>query len=327
MKARDITWRAAVAAIALITTMSACSAASTDSAGAGGNASGPKVRLAVGVDASYAPFFLADEKGLFKKHGVNVQVVQFGTGGEAVDAIASGQIQMAGSSDVTTIGKVQQNPDLRGLLIYEQSGRYLKVVEGKKISAPSQIKKMAIVPGLSELAAIRFLESKHIDAKSVKFITADPPEIPALLQKGDIDAYVLWEPWPTKGVQLGGKIGGTTGDYGLSYVQCLITGNKWLSANQGTAVNVAKALNEAAQLTESDPQAAAQATMKATKIPVAQTVSAVKEIDFKVRDINAADLKVADGTAEFYVQTGKLKSKPDVRTLMVQNWFSQHAAK
>ena len=42
--------------------------------------------------------FLADEKGLFDKQGLNVEIVQFGRGGEAVDAIATGQVQMAGQA-------------------------------------------------------------------------------------------------------------------------------------------------------------------------------------------------------------------------------------
>jgi ABC-type nitrate/sulfonate/bicarbonate transport system substrate-binding protein len=325
MRARRTGWCTAATAIALITSVSACSAGSTDSGGGGAAAAGPKIRVAVGIDPSYAPFFLADEKGLFDKQGLNVEIVQFGRGGEAVDAIATGQVQIAGSSDVTTIGQLQQNPDLRAMLAYQQSGKYLKVVVGKNISEPSQIKKMGIVPGLSQLAAIRFLESKHIKTDSVKFVTADPPEIPALLQKGDIDAYVLWEPWPAKGVELGGKILESTGDYGLSYFHWLITGNKWLSANEDTATKIAKVLAEAADLTESDPQAAAQATQKAAKIPPEQTLTAVKEIDFKVRDLGAADLKNSESTADFYLSTGKVKSKPDVAPAMLQNWYSQHA--
>jgi ABC-type nitrate/sulfonate/bicarbonate transport system substrate-binding protein len=327
MRAGITAWRAAAGAItiAVIASISACTAGSTDSGGAGGNTAQPKVRLAVGIDASYAPFFLAAEKGLYKKHGVDVEVVQFGRGGEAVDAIATGQIQLAASSEVTTIGQLQQNPDLRATLVYEQSGQYLKVVTGKNITDPSQIKKMGIVPGLSELSAIKFLQSKNIDKAQVKFVSAGPPEIPALMQKGDIDAYILWEPWPAKGVELGGKVLESTGAYNWSYVHWLITSNKWLTANEAVAGKVAKAIDEAAQLTESDPQAAAQATEKATKIPPAQTISAVKEIDFKVRDITQTDLAGYDAIAEFYVSTGKLKAKPDVRTAVIQNWFSQHA--
>ena len=309
---------------AALVSLSACSAATTDStAGAAKGASGPTVRVAVGIDPSFAPFFLADAQGLWAKHGVNIQLVQFGRGGEGVDALAGNQVQLAGNSDTTTIGQLQQNPGLRSLLVYEQSGRYLKVVLGPKVTSPSKIRKMAVVPGLSQLAATRYLESKGIDTKSVKFITADPPEIPALLQKGDVDAYVLWEPWPAKGVELGGRIVSTTGDYGVSYAQWLIADDKWLSGHKSIAVKVAEALQDAARRTESDPDAAAAATQKAAKIPTAQTLKAIKDIDFGVRDITSADLKTYTATAKFYVDTGTAKSQADVAKTALRGWFTQ----
>jgi ABC-type nitrate/sulfonate/bicarbonate transport system substrate-binding protein len=313
----------AVSLIVALLTPSACSSATTDSGGDA--ATGPTIRIAVGIDAAYAPFFVADSEGLWRKHGLNVSLVQFGRGGEAVDAIAGGQVQMAGSSDTTTIAQLQQNPALRALLVYQESGKYLKVVAGSKISSPSQIKKVAVVPGLSELAMTRYLESKKIDVKSVKFVTADPPEIPALLQKGEVDAYTLWEPWPAKGVELGGKVQETTGDYGLSYQHWLITGRQWLSGNEGTAAKVAQTLEEATALVESDPQGAAQATLKAAKVPAEQTVTAVREIDFKVRDITAADMKGYTGTAQWYMSTGKVKTRPDLNATVLQGWVTAKA--
>ncbi|WP_406440180.1 ABC transporter substrate-binding protein [Streptomyces sp. NBC_01613] len=320
--------RPARSVLALVTValvpLTACSAATTDSAaGAKSGAKGSTVRVAVGIDPSFAPFFLADDQGLWAKHGVNVQLVQFGRGGEGVDALAGNQVQLAGNSDTTTIGQLPQNPGLRSLLVYEQSGRYLKVVLGSKVTSPSKIRKMAVVPGLSQLAATRYLESKGISTKSVEFITADPPEIPALLQKGDVDAYVLWEPWPAKGVELGGRITETTGDYGVSYAQWLIADDKWLSGHKDIAAKVAQALQDAARRTESDPDAAATATQKAAKIPTAQTLKAIKEIDFGVRDITSGDLKTYDATAKFYVDTGSAKSRADVATTALRGWFTQ----
>lgn len=325
MKARSKGLRSVGSAVALLlaaSVLTACGSGSTDS---GGAAAGPKVRIAVGIDASFAPFFLADDKGMFADQGLDVEIVQFGHGGEAVDAIAGGEVQLAGNSDTTTIGRLQQNPDLRALLIYQESGRYLKVVAREEIEEPSQIKKMGIVPGLSELGAIKYLESKQIDPGSVEFVTAGPPEIPALLEKGDIDAYVLWEPWPAKGVEQGGEIVETTGDYGMTYVHWLVTGDKWLNDNKETAVKIAQVLDEATRQTEADPEAAAAATQKAAKVPTDQTLMAVKEIDFKVRDITEADTAAYEETAEFYVKTGKMKSKPNVPPALVLNWFTQHA--
>ncbi|MGP4043834.1 ABC transporter substrate-binding protein [Streptomyces sp. 2A115] len=320
---RPFAGHAALAGALLLLT--ACGAGTTDSAvGSGEIAAGPTVRIAVGIDPSFAPFFLADAQGLWAEHGVKVQLVQFGKGGEGVDALTAGQVQMAGNSDTTTIGLLQQSPGLRSLLVYEQSGRYLKVVTGKKVKDASEIRKMAAVPGLSELAATRFLESKGIDTKSVEFVTADPPEIPVLLDKGDVDAYVLWEPWPAKGAELGGRILETTGAYGLSYSHWLLTNAEWLKTDADTATKVAQALKEAAAKTESDPVAAAEATQQAAKIPTAQTVNAIKEIDFGVRDFTADDLEGYDDTARFYLDTGKVKAEPDLAQAVLRGWLTEH---
>ncbi|MFD3312412.1 ABC transporter substrate-binding protein [Streptomyces sp. NPDC058694] len=310
---------------AMLLTLTACGAGTTDSnAAAGNDAAGPTIRIGVGVDAAYTPFFLADAEGLWAKHGVNVQLVQFGQGSEGVNNLIAGQVQMSGNSDTTTISMLQQSPDLRSLLVFEQSGEYLKVVLGPKVTSPAKIRKMAVAPGLSEMAATRFLESKNIDPKSVEFITADPPEIPALMKKGNIDAYVLWEPWPTKGVEQGGKVLETTGAYGVTYAQWLLAKSDWLKSNTDTAVKVAEALEEAARLTESDPQTAAEATEKAVKVPTAQTVTAIKEIDFGVRDFTDADLKAYENTARFVLDSGKVKAKPDVTAVVQRGWFTDN---
>ncbi|MGW1814967.1 ABC transporter substrate-binding protein [Streptomyces sp. NPDC002125] len=312
---------------AALTVVTACGAGTTDSgaeSGSGGGAGDPHIRIAVGVDAGYAPFYVADAEGLWAKHGVDVDLVQFAKGGEGVDALSAGQVQMAGNSDVTTIGLLVQNPDLRSLLVYEQSGRYLKVVLRDGVKSPDAIRKMAVVPGLSELATTRFLESKGIKPGSVEFVTADPAEIPALTSKGDVDAYVLWEPWPSKGKELGERILESTGDYGFSYQHWLLAASPWLKDHKSTAVKVAAALEEAAEKTESDPQAAAQAAKDAAKIPTAQTVKAVKEIDFGVRDFTDEDLKGYEDTAGFYLSTGKVKARPDVSRTVRRGWLPEN---
>ncbi|MBC9713220.1 ABC transporter substrate-binding protein [Streptomyces sp. TRM66268-LWL] len=308
----------------------ACGAGTTDAGagpGSGGGGKGhPQLRIAVGIDASYAPFYVAGAEGLWAKHGVDVDLVQFAKGGEGVDALNAGQVQMAGNSDATTIGLLGQNPDLRSLLVYENSGRYLKVVLGPGVKTAKDIRKMAVVPGLSELAATRFLESKGIKPGSVEFVTSDPAEIPALTKKGDMDAYVLWEPWPSKGEELGAKILETTGDYGLSYQHWLLSTSPWLKDNKDTAAKVAAALAEAAEKVESDPDTAAKATEDAAKIPTAQTVNAVKEIDFGVRDFTAEDLKGYEDTARFYLDTGKVKARPDVARAVQRGWLPDNPA-
>ncbi|MEU4226693.1 ABC transporter substrate-binding protein [Nonomuraea sp. NPDC026600] len=309
------------AATALLT---GCTAGSTDSAAESGST--PHVRIAIGIDQSFAPFFVAKRQGLFKAEGVDVELVQFAVGGDGVDALATDQVQFAASSDVTSIGKLGQIPAIRALLVYEQSGDYVKVVTRSGITAPEQIKTFAVVPGLSEVSAVKYLQAKGIDPASVKFVTAGPPEIPTLVRRGDADAYVLWEPWPTKGVEQGNTIVSTTGAYGWKYSHWLMTTETWLGAHTDVAAKVARALARGADLVRSKPDVAAADTQQEAKIPLDQTLRAVKEIEFQVRDLTDADLLVYDSIAKFYLDRGKVKTKPDVKKAVLTGWYAKHGA-
>ncbi len=95
----------AVGAVALGAT--ACGTSkSGGSSSAGGSAALPTVKLMVGgIDKQiYLPYQLAQSLGLYKKYGVNVQLsteVNGGVGAE--DAMASGQVDMAGAWYIHTI--------------------------------------------------------------------------------------------------------------------------------------------------------------------------------------------------------------------------------
>lgn len=315
---------AALAAVVLATTAAgACSRPATHSTA---DAGGGPIRIAVGIDASYAPFFVADRKGLFKEAGLDVQLVQFGRGGEAVDALSTGQVQIAGSSDTTTISQLRQNPSLRAMYSYEASGDYIKVVLRNGIEAPAAGQKLGIVPGLSQISTEKYLEAHGVRPDSVKMITATPTDMPALLGRGDIDGYVLWEPWPAAALSQGaGHVVARTGDYDWLYHHWAITTQPWLAAHEDTARTVAQVLDKATQQVESDPKAAAAATKAAVNVAEDQTITAIQEIDFGVTNLTTADLASAQSVVDFYKKIGALTDQPDLQSAMLTDWYRKSA--
>lgn len=319
----------AVVATALVLTAAGCSRPATadKTTTSSSGASTAEIRIGVGIDASYAPFYLADKQGLFTAAGLKVKLVQFGGGGLAVEALNAGQLQVVGASDTTTVSQLQANPNLRALFSYQTSGKYIKVVLRNGVSSPKEIKNFGIVPGLSQLLAVNYLQSQSIDTAGVKMVTATPTDMPTLMKRGDIDAFVLWEPWPTQAVtQAVGKVITTTGEYGWNYAQWFVTSKTWLTGNEATAAKIATVLESATQKVESDPAAAATATKESVKLPEAQTLTAVDEIDFAVKDLTPADITADDRVADFFVQSGTLKSKPDLSTVMLTGWLSANKA-
>ena len=113
---------------------------------------------------------------------------------------------MGGAAEPTTLIRAAR-ADIKVLGIYGQSASYIKMVVKAGITDAKQLKKLGIVPGsVSEFSTEQMLVKYGIDPKSVEMVKAGPPEFPALLARGDVDGYFLWEPWPTNGIKQGGKI-------------------------------------------------------------------------------------------------------------------------
>lgn len=309
----------AVAALAMATVLAGC--AGGDNAG---GSSGAVVRIGVGIDAAYAPFFLAQQNGLFKQAGLNVQIVQFGRGGDAVQAIAGKQVEMAGNSDTTTITLLAQNPDLRALYIYEQSGKYLKVVARPGITSADQIKKMGVVPGLSDYMSQKYFEANHVDLKNVQFVTAGPPELPGLTKNGTVDAYLLWEPWPTKGIDLGLHVLTDTGSYGYSYVHWMVTSNDWLKAHQDEAAKISKVILDATKSVQNDKDAAAKAVTAETKIATPEAKQAIDQVDWNVRAFTDKDMASYQEQTRYFLDKGVLKTTPDLNAAIQKTWLTDN---
>ncbi|WP_160165851.1 ABC transporter substrate-binding protein [Actinoplanes sp. OR16] len=286
-----------------------------------------KVRIAVGVDAAYAPFYLAKQEGLFTKAGLDVELTQTEGGAAITNAVIAGVAQLAASSDATIVTLMAKTPDLRAVAVFQESSKYLKVVLGKGITDASQIKTMAVAPGLVTLAAARYLESKKIDRASVKFVTASAPDFPALLGKGDVDAYVVYEPWISRGVEQGGTVHESIGDYGMKYVQWIDADQKWLAGNTELAGKVVKVIAEAADIAAKEPQRAADATQKEIKIAAEETLKSIGQITFGVRDLTDADVTGAKSTADFFLQEKLIATAPNLDEQLLKNWYSQNATK
>jgi NitT/TauT family transport system substrate-binding protein len=321
-QARGRRWFGVTIGLVAALAMTACG--SSEGSGSKSGSSSEPIRIGVGIDAAYAPFFLAAEDGMFKDAGLNVELIQFGRGGEAVQAIAGGQVDVAGNSDTTTLTLMAQNPDLRASFIYEQSGKYLKVVARPGITEASQIKKMGVVPGLSDYMARKYFEANKVSLDSVKFVESDPPELPTLTKKGDIDAYLLWEPWPSQGVKLGLKELTDTGSYGYSYVHWAVSGSKWLAGHEKDAAKLAEVITKAAKITASDPDRAAKAVEAQAKIKEADAKQAIELVDWTVRGFTDDDMKSYQEQIEYFVDKGIFKTPLDISSNILVDWYDKH---
>jgi len=94
-----------------------------------------------GIDKQiYLPYQLAQNLGLYKKYGVNVQLSTESAGGVgAEDALASGQVNMAGAWYVHTIDFQQHGKDVIGVVqLSGAPGEREMCAKGSGITSPAQ---------------------------------------------------------------------------------------------------------------------------------------------------------------------------------------------
>lgn len=312
-------------AVAAAITLSAGALSACGDDGASGSGGGETVRLATGVDPSFTAIYVAEEKGFFEDHGVNVEVQKLEGGPAMAQAIIAGQSDMGTQSDGTTATQMGLDPDLRAIADFQHSDTYIKVVWGPEVEQASDIKKLATLPGIMTLATVRYLESQDIDPDTVELIEASPPDVPTTLKRGDVDGTVIYEPWATRSAdEAGGQIVGSIGDFDVSYAQWLITDATWLKDHESEAANVLAAIKDANDFIRENPEEAQAIVEDVIKIPADQTATIMEDLVFETRDIDAAALEKTKETAQFFVDTGVMEEMPDLDEQILVDWMSEH---
>ncbi|GAA1519564.1 hypothetical protein GCM10009677_61060 [Sphaerisporangium rubeum] len=279
---------------------------------------GQQISLGVGVDPAYSPFYLASQEGLFTKAGLDVKVMQYQEGTGGLDAILAKQGQVAANTESSLLNRATRG-DIKALAVFSQSPSFIKLVARKGIGDVTQIKKYGVVKGtVNEFATNKVLSAKGIAKDDVTFVNASPAEMPALLERGDVDGYIMWEPWPSRGVAGGGKILLTSGDIGYTYNLVLDVDGAWYESNKDAAKKIVDVLAEACDTITSDPQAAGTATEQAIKVPAAEAVTLLDGVQCKVRDFTDEDVANYGEIAKFQQENKIVDKAVDVDSVLVR---------
>lgn len=153
----------------------------------------------IGFQLTYTPVkaqFDAIKKGAL---GKSVEFVQFNSGGDVINAMASGAIDISLNGSSPTAAGFSRGVDLQVIYIYDNinNAEALVVRNGSGIIAPQDLKgkKIAVPFGSTTHFHMMFaLEQFGIDPKSVTVLDMSPPDMTAAWERGDIDGGFVWDP-------------------------------------------------------------------------------------------------------------------------------------
>lgn len=158
--------------------------------------------VGTGVDSTFAPFVIAATKGFFAKEGIKAQLKSFNDGNFALDALLTGDSDIGATSELGGLARISKGGKLYVVASQTQSDGFNAVVGKASIAEPKDLAgKIIGMPGKASGANLFFdltMKKYGIDPASITYKYLQAPESVAALDRGDIDAVAIWEPWPTR---------------------------------------------------------------------------------------------------------------------------------
>lgn len=232
-----------------------------------------KIRIGVGVDPSYTTWWVAQDMGFFAKNKISADFTQLPSGPEIADDVMAGELDFGASGTATWMPRFVRSDALRLLASQATSTNNFKIAALTSIKTLDELKgkKLGTVQG-STTDYLWALVAKKMDVPESELgLTPVPvPELPAALDRGDVQAFFAWEPWPTKAVEISGKdkvhILASSGDVGY-FQNFVIVGNKtFIQSHPDVTIRMLAAMREASDFIKSNHAEAVKITAARNKV-------------------------------------------------------------
>ena len=161
-----------------------------------------KMAIATGVDPVFSAYYVAQQEGLFKKHGLDVRINTGPSGSAMVSFLINGQIESAFGSEIAGVSNHNLDPNVVVVAQATRLVRWIAIV-GRNMDNLDQLKgkKIGVARGSGgEVFWLALIDKLKLNAADYTVVNVEAPEMVAALERGNIDAYAVWEPWVTRGL-------------------------------------------------------------------------------------------------------------------------------
>jgi ABC-type nitrate/sulfonate/bicarbonate transport system substrate-binding protein len=161
-----------------------------------------KMTIATGVDPVFSAYYVAQQEGLFKKQELDVRINTGPSGSAMVAFLVNGQIESAFGSEIAGVANHNLDPNVVVVAQATRLVRWIAVV-GRNVDTLDQLKgkKVGIARGSGgEVFWLAMIDKLKLNPADYTVVNVEAPEMVAALERGNIDAYAVWEPWVTRGL-------------------------------------------------------------------------------------------------------------------------------
>jgi NitT/TauT family transport system substrate-binding protein len=298
--------------------------------GCGGDAPAPgaATQVAIGISGwtGFAPLTLADEAGLFEKHGLDVTLSMIPQKDRHL-AIASGAIQCAATTVETWIGWNAAGVETTQIFMMDRSHGADGLVVRPGITSIADLKGKKIAasaPGTAPYFTLAWILSRNgLSMSDVTLVTLEPAAVASTLLAGsaDLDGGMTYEPYlsAVRSAPQSGSILATTLDYPVVMDTFGCTPG-FLTEHPEAAGALAAAYFEALDRIEADPQGSFGIMGAAVDQTAAEFEQSQSFLRWQDRAANAEffageHARFSAEAAQLLLELGIIRSIPDLTKL------------
>lgn len=162
-----------------------------------------RMTIATGVDPSFAQFYVAKESGIFERNGLDVTVNTGPSGSAMIAFLVGNQINAAYGAEQAGVSANLVDPNVVVVAEGVALLRWLGIV-ARNITSMDGLKgkRIGVARGTgSETFWLSVVARMNLNAADYTIVNVEAPEMVAALERGNIDAYAVWEPWMTRGTR------------------------------------------------------------------------------------------------------------------------------
>ena len=312
---------ALIASALLVASVAACSSSSpTPTATTPGVPD--KVTAGVIAIVDVAPIYLGKQKGIFANHNIDLTLAQAQGGAAIVPAVLSKQYQFGFSNVVSLLLARSQNAPLRvvangnnstgsptadfgGLVVKDPNIKSPKDLAGKKVATNT-------LKNIVDTSVKTIVAKDGGDPTKVSFVELAFPDMAGALDKGNVDAIFVVEPFLSAAKAKGWRTIGTYADVDPNLCVALyFTSTDLIASNPDLVKRFTDAMKESLAYAQSQPDEARAILTTYTSINADATKALV--LPKWPTDI---DKNAISHLGDLAVTYGLLTSKPDLTTLL-----------
>lgn len=205
-----------------------------------------KMRMGLSsVSALHSAVWIAEQKGLFRKHGVDVEVIVTGQGGTAVSALLANDIQTASSAGDALVNAALHGGDTVMIAGVINKGLQ-RIMVRSDIKTPADLKGKKVgvtrIGAVSHSVLLMMLKRWNMSPNDVQVIqVGSSPNMLASLDKGGIDAAVLTIPSMFVAEDRGYKVLIDLADTDIYYLHTMIASTRsYIKGNRDKLIRYLK---------------------------------------------------------------------------------------